>query len=52
MAEDSSSAARRERVDFLLEKMGLAEIRNAFVGDRFRKGISGGGLGRRCYQLM
>ena len=42
MAEGTSSAARQERVDFLLEKMGLAEIRTAFVGDRFRKGISGG----------
>eukprot|EP01035_Chromulina_nebulosa_P030458 gene30458-40472_t len=46
MAEGTSSAARRERVDFLLEKMGLAEIRTAFVGDSFHKGISGGEMKR------
>lgn len=46
MMEGVSSEQIQERVDLLLEMMGLDHIRNSIVGDAMHKGISGGQLKR------
>ena len=46
MMEGTSSEQIQERVDLLLEMMGLNHVRNSIVGDAMHKGISGGQLKR------
>ena len=46
MLEGSSHEQIRERVDLLLEMMGLDHVRNSVVGDAMHKGISGGQMKR------
>ena len=46
MPEGTTVDQLNERVDLLLEMMGLPHIRNSIVGDAMHKGISGGQLKR------
>ncbi len=46
MTEGNSDADINERVDSLIELMGLQNVANSFVGDELNRGISGGELKR------
>lgn len=46
MPEGTTELQITERVRFLLDIMGLIEVRNSFVGDSLYKGISGGQMKR------
>ena len=46
MAEGTKDQQLKERVDLLLEMMGLMHVQNSIVGDAMHKGISGGQLKR------
>jgi ABC-type multidrug transport system ATPase subunit len=46
MADGSTDEQLKERVQLLLEMMGLTHVRNSIVGDAMHKGISGGQMKR------
>jgi ATP-binding cassette subfamily G (WHITE) protein 2 len=46
MTEGTSKEQMQQRVDMLLEMMGMNHVRSSIVGDGLHKGISGGQLKR------
>lgn len=46
MPEESTAKQRADRVEFLIDKMGLEHVKNSICGDSMHKGISGGQLKR------
>ena len=47
----STAAERKERVDYVIQLMGIDHCRNTIVGDTRRKGISGGERKRMCVAM-